>query len=70
MNVEFYLGNSLTLDNLIEEGKYFKGDSKGNTIDRGKYLSIWRKVMVTGKNIPICLIQAFRCLQQNKLQFL
>ena len=31
-------------DNLIEEGNYFMGDEKGNTIDKGKYIAIWRKV--------------------------
>ena len=31
-------------DNLIEEGNYFMGDDKGNTIDKGKYIDIWRKV--------------------------
>ncbi|ESU28539.1 hypothetical protein FLJC2902T_19120 [Flavobacterium limnosediminis JC2902] len=31
-------------DNLIEEGKFFIGDGKGNTIDKGKYICIWRKV--------------------------
>ncbi len=31
-------------DNLIEEGNYFMGDGKGNTIDKGKYIVIWRKV--------------------------
>src|SRR4030095_12535306 len=31
-------------DNLIEEGNYFMGDGKGNTIDKGKYIDIWRKV--------------------------
>ena len=29
--------------NLIEEGKFFMGDGKGNTIDKGKYLCVWRK---------------------------
>ncbi|HEU5168323.1 MAG TPA: hypothetical protein VFU29_22410 [Chitinophagaceae bacterium] len=31
-------------DNLIEEGNYFMGDGKGNTIDKGKYIDIWREV--------------------------
>ena len=31
-------------DNLIEEGNYFIGDGKGNFIDQGKYVAIWRKV--------------------------
>ena len=31
-------------DNLIEEGIYFMGDDKSNTIDKGKYIDIWRKV--------------------------
>jgi ketosteroid isomerase-like protein len=31
-------------DNLIEEGNYFMGDGKGNTIDKGKYMDVWRKV--------------------------
>ena len=31
-------------DNLIEEGNFFMGDGKGNTLDRGKYIGIWRKV--------------------------
>ena len=31
-------------DNLIEEGNYFRGDGKGNTIDKGKYIDVWRKV--------------------------
>jgi ketosteroid isomerase-like protein len=31
-------------DNLIEEGNYFMGDDKGNTIDKGKYIDVWRKV--------------------------
>ncbi len=31
-------------DNLIEEGIYFMGDDKGNTIDKGKYIDVWRKV--------------------------
>ena len=30
-------------DNLIEEGKFFMGDGKGNTMDKGKYICIWRK---------------------------
>jgi ketosteroid isomerase-like protein len=30
--------------NLIEEGNYLMGDDKGNTIDKGKYIDIWRKV--------------------------
>lgn len=30
-------------DNLIEEGTFFMGDGKGHTIDRGKYIAIWRK---------------------------
>jgi ketosteroid isomerase-like protein len=31
-------------DNLIEEGTYFMGDDKGNTIDKGKYIDVWRKI--------------------------
>lgn len=31
-------------DNLIEEGTYFMGDDKGNTMDKGKYIDVWRKV--------------------------
>lgn len=31
-------------DNLIEEGNYYMGDEKGSTIDKGKYIAIWRKV--------------------------
>ena len=31
-------------DNLIEEGDYFMGDGKGNSIDKGKYIVVWRKV--------------------------
>lgn len=31
-------------DNLIEEGNFFMGDGKGNTIDKGNYIDIWRKV--------------------------
>ena len=31
-------------DNLVEEGNYFMGDGKGNIIDIGKYIDIWRKV--------------------------
>ncbi len=31
-------------DNLIEEGNFFMGDGKGNTIDKGKYIDVWRKV--------------------------
>lgn len=31
-------------DNLIEEGTYFMGDGKGKTIDKGKYICIWRKI--------------------------
>lgn len=30
-------------DNLIEEGVYSFGDSKGNVMDKGKYIAIWRK---------------------------
>jgi uncharacterized protein (TIGR02246 family) len=30
-------------DNLIEEGIYSMGDGKGNTIDKGKYIAVWRK---------------------------
>jgi ketosteroid isomerase-like protein len=30
-------------NNVIEEGKYFMGDGKGNTIDKGKYICVWRK---------------------------
>ena len=29
--------------NLIEEGKFFMGDGKGNVIDKGKYICVWRK---------------------------
>ena len=29
--------------NLIEEGKLFMGDGKGNTIENGKYICVWRK---------------------------
>ncbi len=28
---------------LIEEGTYFMGDGKGGTIDKGKYVTIWKK---------------------------
>lgn len=31
-------------DNIIEEGNLFMGDGKGNTIDKGKYICIWKKV--------------------------
>ena len=31
-------------ENLIEEGNYFMGDGKGNTIDKGKYMDVWRKI--------------------------
>ncbi len=31
-------------DNIIEEGNLFMGDGKGNTIDKGKYICVWRKV--------------------------
>lgn len=31
-------------DDVIEEGTLFMGDGKGNTIDRGKYICVWRKV--------------------------
>ncbi len=31
-------------ENLIEEGTFFMGDGKGKTIDKGKYMAIWRKV--------------------------
>jgi ketosteroid isomerase-like protein len=30
-------------DNLVEEGTYTMGDGNGNTIDKGKYIAIWRK---------------------------
>lgn len=30
-------------NNLIEEGNFFMGDGKGNTIDKGKYMCVWRK---------------------------
>ena len=30
--------------NLIEEGNYSMGDGKGNSIDKGKYMVVWRKV--------------------------
>jgi ketosteroid isomerase-like protein len=30
-------------ENLIEEGNFFMGDGKGGTIDKGKYVCIWRK---------------------------
>ncbi|HEY1872081.1 MAG TPA: DUF4440 domain-containing protein [Chitinophagaceae bacterium] len=30
-------------DNLIEEGNYTMGDNKGNVLDSGKYIAIWRK---------------------------
>jgi len=33
-----------TEDNLVEEGTFFMGDEKGNTIEKGKYLCVWRKV--------------------------
>jgi ketosteroid isomerase-like protein len=28
-------------DNVVEEGKYFIGDGKGNTMDMGKYVCVW-----------------------------
>ena len=28
-------------DNVVEEGKYFIGDGKGNTMDIGKYVCVW-----------------------------
>ncbi|PWT95689.1 MAG: hypothetical protein C5B52_17385 [Bacteroidetes bacterium] len=31
-------------DNLIEEGNFFMGDGKGKTIDKGKYIGIWKKI--------------------------
>lgn len=31
-------------DNVVEEGTLFMGDGKGNTIDKGKYVEVWRKV--------------------------
>ena len=31
-------------DNIIEEGNLFMGDGKGHTIDKGKYICIWKKV--------------------------
>ncbi len=31
-------------ENLIEEGTFFMGDGKNNTIDKGKYICVWRKV--------------------------
>jgi len=31
-------------NNVVEEGNYFMGDAKGNSIDKGKYLCVWRKV--------------------------
>jgi len=31
-------------DNIIEEGNLFMGDGKGNTIDKGKYICVWRNV--------------------------
>jgi ketosteroid isomerase-like protein len=33
-----------TEENLVEEGNYFMGDGKGTTLDKGKYICIWRKV--------------------------
>lgn len=32
-----------TEGNLVEEGTFFMGDGKGNTLDKGKYLCVWRK---------------------------
>jgi ketosteroid isomerase-like protein len=31
-------------DNVVEEGNLFMGDGKDKTIDKGKYICIWRKV--------------------------
>jgi len=31
-------------ENLIEEGTYFIGDGKGNVLDKGKYINIFKKV--------------------------
>lgn len=28
-------------DNVVEEGKYFIGDGKGNSMDMGKYVCVW-----------------------------
>lgn len=36
-------------DNLIEEGNFFMGDGKGKTIDKGKYITVWRKEYGTWK---------------------
>ncbi len=30
-------------ENLIEEGNFFMGDGKDNTLDKGKYICVWRK---------------------------
>jgi ketosteroid isomerase-like protein len=30
-------------DNVVEEGYLFMGDAKGNTMDKGKYVEVWRK---------------------------
>ncbi len=29
-------------ENLIEEGNYSMGDGKGTTLDKGKYIAIWK----------------------------
>jgi len=31
-------------ENLIEEGSFFMADAKGNVMDKGKYLVVWKKV--------------------------
>ena len=34
-------------DNLIEEGSYEIGDKNGTSVDKGKYIVIWKKALLT-----------------------
>jgi ketosteroid isomerase-like protein len=40
LNVVDIWGNE---DMVVEEGTYTMGDDKGNTVDKGKYIAIWKK---------------------------
>ena len=31
-------------DTVVEEGNLFMGDGKGNTLENGKYISVWKKI--------------------------
>ncbi len=40
LNIVDIWGNE---DMVIEEGTYTMGDDKGNTVDKGKYIALWKK---------------------------